>query len=90
MATGAIFHESLVEWSVNWLHLRICLLAHDSDLHRTNHNSKVSNRFKGISGALQSMVSKKRNSHISYNKLSEGSPEHLAKAISGPNRMLTP
>ena len=89
MATHAIFGKGLEEWSVNRLHLRICLLAHDGGLPRTNYNGKVFKKFKGTSGASWSMVSKKSNSHISYNKLSEGSPDHLAVVTGDPKRMLT-
>ena len=75
---------------VNWLHLRTCLPASNSGLHRTNHNGKVSNWFEGTFNALQSTVSKKSNSHVSYNKLSESSLEQLAGMTGDPNWMLSP
>ena len=51
-------HAGSVEWPVNWLHLRISLLAHDSGLHKTYmyHNDKVFNIVIGMSGALQQTV----------------------------------
>ena len=77
-ATHTIFSKGSVEWLVNCLHLRICLLACDSGSCRTNYNGKVFNTFVGTLSALQHTVSNKTNSYITCNKLSKGSPGHLA------------
>ena len=50
---------------------------------RQNHNGNIFKEFGGTSTALDHTVLKKSNSHISCNKLSKGSSEHIAGAMAG-------